>query len=71
MAFLWDAIMGSQGALKTQTSTFLPNETKTWGTGYADPFREINIDASRSSEVYGNSTTIQPNSVTTRFYIKF
>ena len=29
------------------------------------------FDASRSSSIYGNSTTVQPASLTTRYYIKY
>lgn len=31
----------------------------------------IIFDASKSNIIYGNSTTVQPNSLTTRFYIKY
>lgn len=33
--------------------------------------KHIDFYASRSSSVYGNSTTITPNSITTGFYIKY
>lgn len=29
------------------------------------------FDASRSSSIYGNSTTVQPASLTSRYYIKY
>ena len=36
------------------------------------PFnRGFKFDASKSSSIYGNSTTVQPPSVTMRFYIKY
>ena len=69
MAFQWDALVSSSGALQTPKSTTLPNEKKTWGNGVADPLREINIDASRSSSVYGNSDTVQPPSIVGMFLI--
>ena len=34
-------------------------------------FQYANLDASRSSNVYGNSTTVQPPSVTMRYIIKY
>lgn len=35
------------------------------------PSEEVNIDASRSSSIYGNSTTVQPPAVTMRYIIKY
>ena len=32
---------------------------------------DIEFDASRSNPIYGNSDTVQPNSISCRFYIKF
>lgn len=31
----------------------------------------VSIDASRSSSVYGNSDTVQPDALTARIYIKY
>ena len=42
------------------------NETNYNGGGSGFGF-----DASRSNAIYGNSTKVQPNSLTTRYYIKF
>ena len=33
--------------------------------------RKFTLDASRSSAIYGNSKTVQPNSLTCSFYIKY
>lgn len=33
--------------------------------------RKINFNASESNSIYGNSTTVQPPALTTRFYIKY
>lgn len=32
---------------------------------------DIGFDASRSNSIYGSSTTVQPSSVTVRYYIKY
>lgn len=40
------------------------------GTGSV-PMQRITFSASRSSSIYGNSTTVQPPAVTMRFYIKY
>ena len=39
-------------------------------TANASTYRELSFDASRSSAIYGNSTTVQPNALTTRYIIK-
>ena len=50
---------------------------RTKGTGDASSWNTssrgiiIHLDASRSNSIYGNSDTVQPNSLTVRFYIKF
>ena len=31
----------------------------------------VSFDASRSNAIYGNSTTVQPNSITARYYVKY
>lgn len=31
----------------------------------------VKFDARRCSEVYGNSDTVQPNALTTRYYMKY
>lgn len=33
--------------------------------------REFNFDASRSSSLFGNSTTVTPSSMTASFYLKY
>ena len=39
--------------------------------GYGKQVSKITFDASLCSTVYGNSTTVTPNSVAVGFYIKF
>ena len=41
------------------------------GTGSSMPFGKILFDASASSSIYGNSTTVQPPAVTMRYIIKY
>lgn len=68
--FLWNAIVGSQGALENKTST-ISSATKAYSSG-SDPLREININASRSSSVYsgdGTDTKIQPQALKVLYYI--
>ena len=40
------------------------------GSAKNDGYSYINFDASRSSSIYGNSTTVQPPALTTRFLIR-
>jgi len=63
----WRITDGEQGAL------FLTAPAQPYGTaaGGAEDWRILNIDASRSSAIYGNSTTVQPNALTCRFIIKY
>lgn len=39
--------------------------------GLVAAYNDIHMDASRSSSIYGNSTTVQPNSFTVRYIIKY
>ena len=39
--------------------------------GYANNLQNIKIDASRSSSIYGNSTTVQPSSFIVNYFIKY
>lgn len=55
--FLWDAINGASGALSVVNGT----DTKAYPNG-SDPQRIIEFDASRSSPIYGRSSTVQPES---------
>ena len=40
------------------------------GTNFVADNTRVTLDASRSSEIYGNSTTVQPPALTTRYIIK-
>ena len=39
--------------------------------GYANNLQNIKIDASRSSNIYGNSDTVQPSSFIVNYFIKY
>ena len=41
------------------------------GGGLVAAYNDIHMNASRSSSIYGNSTTVQPNSFTVRYIIKY
>lgn len=41
------------------------------GGGSGNKIRVISLDASRSSSIYGNSTTVQPPALTMRYIIKY
>ena len=67
--FLWDDLVKHEGALNVVTNTMISVQK-----GYPqapDPLREINIDASRSSSIYGNSDTVQPPSLMSNVFIKY
>lgn len=55
--FLWNAVVDSSGAFSVVNGTV----TKAYPGG-PDPQRIIKFDASRSSSVYGRSSTVQPES---------
>ena len=37
---------------------------------YPASYGDLNLNASRSSKIYGNSTTVQPPAVTVRYFIR-
>ena len=41
------------------------------GGGISDQVQNVSLSASRSSSIYGNSSTVQPNSVTMKHIIKY
>ena len=41
------------------------------GTAGLPHSSQLSFDASRCSSVYGGSSTVQPNALTARYYIKF
>jgi hypothetical protein len=71
---------GSAGAIRNDGAGDLPTSAiygdSVVANGFApspnalSSFNHLNIDASRSSPIYGASTTVQPKSLTTRFIIK-
>ena len=42
-----------------------------FASGDSTHLQRINLDASRSNSIYGNSATVQPKSVTVKFCIKY
>ena len=64
------------GILSSPTGAFGTQATSSTGTGIAPgganlKGNSLDIDASRSSSIYGNSSTVQPPSVTMRYVIKY
>lgn len=60
---------GFNGAFANSTTT---NNGSSMSTGSANQqFSKTTFDASRSSSVYGNSTTVQPPALTMRYIIKY
>lgn len=58
--------------LNVASGAFYNSSNSMWNaTGNSDACYDINLDASRSSSIYGNSTTVQPPAVTMRYYIKY
>jgi len=55
------------GAFKTKGNLNLSNG----GTASSTNARQADFDASRSSSIYGKSSTVQPPALTTRYYIKY
>ena len=55
------------------TGCFKREGTTTSGSGYSDATTGylINFDASRSNPIYGSSETVTPESLSTKFFIKF
>lgn len=53
------------GAIERTATDYRPS------SGSVGSFQYIDFDASRSSSIYGNSTTVQPPAVTMRYIIKY
>ena len=58
----------SSGAFSANTP--VSNASLASGTSYVTLMKSPNFDASRSSAIYGNSDTVQPDALTTRYIIK-
>lgn len=63
-AFLWDAITFSSGAFTTTTL----EDKMSYDPRKADPLRRYNLDASRSSNLYGAATEVRPVNSTIRIW---
>jgi microcystin-dependent protein len=62
----WDAFAGeTRGSTSIATVDVLENVANT------GLYNSVNFDASRSSSIYGNSTTVQPPALTMRHFIRY
>ena len=63
----------TQGASRSYNATGAFHQTSDGNGGNWDTAAncKLNIDASRSSSIYGKSSTVQPPALTMRFYIKY
>ncbi len=63
----------SQGASRSYNATGAFHQTSNGNGGNWDTSAncKLNIDASRSSSIYGKSSTVQPPALTMRYYIKY
>jgi len=68
ITFRDNAMVGASGSFRYEESSASNSYIDTSGTSNQ---RNATFDASRSSSVYGNSTTVQPPSVTMRYIIKY
>lgn len=77
---IWGKISfyGNRGGVQKQEGAFLPDDTLAnqvpalnESNSLKSVDRTITFYASRSSSIYGNSTTVQPNSYTVRKIIKY
>lgn len=73
-------ITGYIGSLRIRHTNAADSHGALYGSEYENvaasdgtnpSFKKINLDASRSSSVYGNSTTVQPPALTMRYIIKY
>ena len=68
-SFLAGGANENQGALYQTTQPTVTTTGNSSGSAYN--WRRINLDASRSNSIYGNSTTVQPPALTMRYIIKY
>ena len=64
----WSAVEAGTGAF-SGTSSVSPNKTATGNGGWWSDTRTLNFNASDSSSIYGNSSTVQPQSIKVLYYI--
>lgn len=69
--FFGAMIKGSTSYGATPIGAFYATGSATMNTGTGGTDKGIGLDLSRSNSVFGGSDTVQPNSLTCRFYIKF
>lgn len=54
-----------------QTDAFYSVREGTRPGGETNPYYRAQMDASRSNSIYGNSDTVTPESLSTKFFIKY
>ena len=67
----YDNIVSLSGAFDSSRETYGANAGQAVQSGTTTYAQKVTFDASRSSSVYGNSTTVQPPAVTMRYIIKY
>lgn len=68
---MWETYGSVSGAFAGQASTSITRQYSKTSLTSSGSWIGVNIDASRSSSIYGKSTTVQPPALTMRFYIKY
>lgn len=66
----WNTFFGFDGAFNMGSATELSAPAFSVSTGTGTTYIPITFDASRSSLIYGNSTTVQPPAVGAKLYIQ-
>ena len=67
----YDNIITPSGAFDSSRETYGANAGQAVQSGTTTYAQKVTFDASRSSSIYGNSTTVQPPAVTMRYIIKY
>ena len=62
--------MGNYGAFPTRLFTYTSSGSEGYKGGAYGNYGEVNFDASRANPIYGAADTVQPPSVTVRYFIK-
>ena len=66
---IWDDSL-SNGCFKNRTSTIARYSNENT-TNFTSKFDGVDLDASLSNSIYGNSTTVQPPSILVNYFIKY
>ena len=63
---------GAEGGKRDAKGAFSIESYSSWSYGsYTAAGHKVTLNASRSSSIYGNSTTVQPNSLIFDYIIKY